>query len=359
MTYARIKTIDLPGRTLLKFDISWVDAGNRRYYFADRSNSRIVVIDSERGEYLGSIGEGDFTGATPNGKVAGPNGVMLIAGLGELWSGDGDSTTKVHDAGSGKLLQSISTGGRQRCDELAYDEVNRLVLVANDAEPVPFVSLIAVDGEREVRGRVDFPRATNGLHQPVWDAVSGLFYISVSELDGDPSAGEVAGIDGLRMEVVERLPVERCQPAGMVLGPGRQLCVACGKDAVEKGFAPATVIIDLATRQATRFEEVGGTDQVWYNPGDSRYYLAARGMTGGAVLGVIDAGSLRWVENVPTSPDSHSVAADAVSNHVFVPLSPTPERPRGGVAVFAETAEAGPAITDVPPRGAARAPKGG
>ncbi|GAC1653199.1 MAG: hypothetical protein NVS9B1_01970 [Candidatus Dormibacteraceae bacterium] len=337
MTYQRIKTIDLPGEPLLKFDISWVDAHHRRYYFADRSNSRIVVIDTDHDEYLTSIGADDFTGATANGKLAGPNGVMLIESRGELWSGDGDSTVKIHDAATGRLLHSVSTGGTRRCDELAHDEVNALVLVANDADPIPFISLISVDDDPRVVGRIEFPRATNGLHQPVWDPVSGLFYISVSELDGDPALGEVAAIDGVRSLVVDSYPVDRCQPAGMVLGPGRQLCVACGKDAVEKGFAPATLVIDLGTRETTRFEEVGGTDQVWYNPGDGRYYLAARGMTGGAVLGVIDAAGLRWLENVPTSPDSHSVAADPRRNHVYVPLSPTPDRPAGGVGVFAET----------------------
>jgi len=86
-------------------------------------NARIVVIDSEKGDFLHAIGEGDFTGATPNSKVAGPNGVLLIESRGELWSGDGDSTTKVHDAESGRLLQSISTHGTQRCDELATDGV--------------------------------------------------------------------------------------------------------------------------------------------------------------------------------------------------------------------------------------------
>ena len=327
-----LTVIDLPGNPLVKFDISWVDAEARRYYFADRSNARVAVIDCDRLEYAGAVGEGDFTGATANPRQAGPNGILVIPSRHELWSGDGDSTTKAHDLASGKLKYSISTGGQLRCDELAYDEESSLILVANDAEPVPFVTVIDLDGR--VTGRLEFPRATNGLHQPVWDPVSKLFLISVSEVDGDPALGEVAVIDGKACRLVESIPVVECQPAGMVMGPGRQLCVACGKDAVEKGFLPATVVVDLETRSQRRFEEVGGTDQVWYNPADDRYYLAARGMTGGAVLGVIEATSLSWVANLPTSPDSHSVAADPVSNRVFVPLSPTPERPRGGVAVF-------------------------
>ena len=330
--YALIKVIDLPDRPLVKFDISWVDSASRRLYFADRSNARVVVVDCDNLEYLKAIGEGDFTGATANSKLAGPNGVMVIASRAELWVGDGDSTTKVYDTASGALRRSISTGGNLRCDELAFDEVNQVVLVANDAEPVPFVTLISSDGSP--LARIDFPRATNGLHQPVWDPLSGLFYISVSEVDGDPARGEVAIIDAASRAVVDSIEIDRCQPAGMVMGPGHQLCVACGKDAVDKGFPPSTIVVDLESRLQHRFEEVGGSDQVWYNPGDGRYFLAARGMTGGAVLGVIDAASLSWVANLPTSPDSHSVAADEVRNLIFVPLSPTADRPQGGLAVF-------------------------
>jgi hypothetical protein len=81
--------------------------------------------------------------------------------------------------------------------------------------------------------------------------------------------------------------------------------------------------------------QVGGSDQVWYNPKDSRYYLAACGMPGGAVLGVIDAKTNAWVANVPTAKNAHSVAANPGNNHIFVPLTPNPECPQGCIAVYA------------------------
>jgi len=82
--------------------------------------------------------------------------------------------------------------------------------------------------------------------------------------------------------------------------------------------------------------QVGGSDQVLYNPGDNRYYLASRSMTStgmkGAtatpVLGVIDAATNQWIANIPTGPNAHSVAADSGNNRVFVPV---PQ----GIAVFA------------------------
>lgn len=329
---ALLKVVELPGQPLVKFDISWVDPETRRYYFADRSNARIAVLDCDSLEYKGAIGEGDFTGVTPNSKNAGPNGVLVTRGSKQVWVGDGDSSTKVYDAASGELRHKIATGGDNRCDELAHDERDDLVLVANDAEPVPFASIIGADGS--IVARIEFPRASNGLHQPAWDAETGYFYLSVSELDGDPARGEVAIIDALAGKVVGSIPIAECQPAGLVMGPGRQLCVACGKDAVEKGFAPATVVVDLLSNEQRRFTDAGGSDQVWYNPGDDRYYLAARAMAGGAVLGVIEAGGASWVTNLPTSPDAHSVAADVRTNRVFVPFNATLQHPRGGVAVF-------------------------
>src|SRR5215472_18697084 len=72
--------------------------------------------------------------------------------------------------------------------------------------------------------------------------------------------------------------------------------------------------------------QVGGADEVWFNEGDRRFYVAARDNPGGPVLGVIDAVTNSWIENVSTAFNAHSVAADRVNNHIFVPLRP----PRAG-----------------------------
>jgi hypothetical protein len=64
---------------------------------------------------------------------------------------------------------------------------------------------------------------------------------------------------------------------------------------------------------------VGGVDEVWYNPGDNRYYVAARDMPNGPVVGVIDAAGRQWLQNVPSNTNSHSIAVDSSNNRVFVP----------------------------------------
>jgi len=66
--------------------------------------------------------------------------------------------------------------------------------------------------------------------------------------------------------------------------------------------------------------QVGGVDEIWYNPGDNKYYTASRDMPNGPVMGVIDAGTNTWLVNVPTNTNSHSIAVDPGNNHAFVPM---------------------------------------
>jgi hypothetical protein len=85
---------------------------------------------------------------------------------------------------------------------------------------------------------------------------------------------------------------------------------------------------------------VGGVDQVWFNSGDSHYYVAASDMDGGPVLGIIDAAANAFVKNLATNTNSHSVAVDSSNNHIFVPMEAGPlcaaEPTFGCIAVIAK-----------------------
>jgi hypothetical protein len=119
--------------------------------------------------------------------------------------------------------------------------------------------------------------------------------------------------------VINVIPVLNCMPAGIVQGPGHDFLVGCGgHDGVQ--FPPLMIIFDGMTSQIlATIDKTGGTDEVWFNPGDNRYYTAGRDMPNGPVMGVIDAGTRTWLVNVPTNSNSHSIAADQFNNHVFVP----------------------------------------
>jgi hypothetical protein len=136
----------------------------------------------------------------------------------------------------------------------------------------------------------------------------------------DPRIGNPAG-----PVVVNVVPTLNCMPAGIVQGPGHDFFIGCGgHDGVQ--FPPLLIIFDgtCKTSAACVASEVqitqsGGTDEVWYNPGDNRYYTAGRDMPSGPVLGVVDAGTRQWLVNVTTGSNSHSVTVNQFTNQIFVP----------------------------------------
>jgi DNA-binding beta-propeller fold protein YncE len=321
-TTVRIAKITVPGKPLKAFDISWVDSANGHYYLADRSNGAIDVVDGLTNTLIGQIG--GFVGATGKNDTSGPDGVVTTFSNRELWAGDGDSTVKVVDLTKGTIVATISTGGKFRADEMAYDPKDNIILVANNADDPPFGTLISV-GTRTVLKKLPFPNATNGAEQPQYDAATGLFYMSVPATVANPG-GEIVVIDPVGLSVTASYGLKDCGPNGLALGPGNQLLAGCGNP-------HRSVIIDKTNGAVLAdFSNVGGSDEVWFNKGDNRYYLAETSFQN---LGIIDALSLSFVGEVQSGLGAHSVAADLASNHIFVPISgPDPACPNGCIAVY-------------------------
>jgi DNA-binding beta-propeller fold protein YncE len=319
----RLAKIAIPGKALRSFDIGWVDPASAHYYLADRSNAAVDVIDTTENSVVTQIG--GFKGFTGNNDTSGPNGVVVTVSRKEMWVGDGDSTVKVIDLATGSIAASISTGGKNRADELAYDPQHGVIVIANDADDPPFLSFISV-GSRSVMKKLDFPDATDGLEQPIFDPSTGMMYQAVPATK-DQEGGQVAVLDDSKMAVVATYPLNNCQPHGLAVGLNHQLLVGCS---VEKH----TLLLDDTTGKVLAdFNQTGGSDEVWFNPGENRYYLAERGAQD---LGIIDALTMNFVENVETGVGAHSVAADDANNHIFVPISaPDPACPNGCIGVFA------------------------
>ncbi|MGB7602879.1 MAG: hypothetical protein WBM24_21435, partial [Candidatus Sulfotelmatobacter sp.] len=187
--------------------------------------------------------------------------------------------------------------------------------------------------------------APGGLGANTWNPNTG--FLLQANLNSIPTTniGSIDVIDpGLGTThgpvVVNSFVVPNCMPASIVQGPGNNFLVGCG-DHDGEAFPPNEYIIDgtsgaiLAT-----VTQVGGVDEVWYNPGDNKYYLAARDMPNGPVMGVIDAKTNQWLANVTTNSNSHSIAVDPNTNHAFVPLQTggicTTQSSNGCVGVYGE-----------------------
>ena len=173
--------------------------------------------------------------------------------------------------------------------------------------------------------------ALAGLGGMVYNPNTGHFLLTNGNASNDITLGTVDEIDPFHTfaggpplgvpAVINSFPMPSCMPSGIAMGPGTDALVTCaGHDG--RQFAPTTYIINGTTGAIlATINNVGGVDQGWFNPGDNRYYLAARDLPTGPVLGVIDAKGRQWLQNVPTNGNAHSVAADPKFNKIYVPLA--------------------------------------
>jgi hypothetical protein len=183
-----------------------------------------------------------------------------------------------------------------------------------------------------------------GIGGSAFNPNTGHFLVTNANATGDLTTGTVDEIDPRIGNpngpiVVNTFPVKNCMPGGVTQGPGNNFLVGCA-DHDGVAFPPNEYVIDgtSGTILAT-ITTVGGVDETWFNPGDQRWYLAARDMPGGPVLGVIDSKTNTWLQNVTTNSNSHSIAVDPSNNHVFVPMQAgticTTQSANGCIAVFA------------------------
>ena len=142
------------------------------------------------------------------------------------------------------------------------------------------------------------------MEQPVWDEQLHRFFINVPTARG----AELAAVDPKTMAVTATYPVgSNCGGTGLAQGPFQRLLVACSSPFIVNAINGN--IINTVT-------DVGSGDEVWYNAGDAQFYVTSTDRTGATVLGVIDAQTGSWRQNV-AAPGARNVAALASNNHIF------------------------------------------
>jgi len=333
--YQLLSTISIPGNLAGGFDISWADSEAGRYYLADRGTASIDVIDTENNKFLSAIplqaaGNGVVAIRRSNEDEDGEDARRS----GQLWVGDAQSFVEVIDLETKAVsLPKISTNGNGRADELAYDPHDHILVVANDRDtPTPFVTFIDTRTRTNL-GRLLYPQVVffdstppagvkgHGIEQPVWNAKTRRFYISIPATSAHMT-GEVDELDPVKTptgfgKVTHVFPTT-CSPAGLALVPGQRLVTSCGD------------IIKIASGAVTHVAGLGG-DEIWFNPGDERVYFG--GGLDRISVPVLDTDTNALVTTLtvghifplppppqPPSQTTHSVAADAERNRIFVPV---------------------------------------
>jgi hypothetical protein len=361
-----LTAVQIPGNPIRSYDISWVNPHRAEYYLADRSNSGIDIIDTHHLTFKRTLGKGLFVGVKLNGAgtavnndISGPDGVVTHGRW--LYAGDGDSTLKVFDLDApdaSALKATLSTGGGTRVDEMALTTDGELLLTVNNAEDPPYANLFAANGDRNhssvlmlskiTINATIFP-GTPAIEQPTWDPTTKRFYVSVPIL-GKPGGCGTATCDGGLMVIDPTtvtsgtmvlgafnpatntgvLQLSDCGPNGATVGPHDNLLLGC--TSANNPANTSTLVINATTKHFSHVNGIVGSDEVWFNKGDGRYYTGSNrnckvagaacpaAANQAAVLGVIDGTSV-LIETVPQSSGSHSVAADSKRNLIFVPQS--------------------------------------
>lgn len=333
-------------------DISWVDSTLHGYYLADRTNGGVDMVNTKTDTFGGVLGGFALAGTQTAAQktacgsaILGPNGVtsVTIKGVTQVWAGDGVTATNpvssakvflMSSATSGTFGASIPTGdpafgttGTCRADELSGDPVDGMVLVANNADAPPYVSLItanAVPSQDAVVAQIKFPTAT-GIEQSLYDAQLKKFFVNVDNVG-------LVEISPKTKTIVHTYAQPDCpSPTGLVLDPTTQeLYVPCGLN------PHGSILMNARNgKVVTHFPEISGTDEAWYDPGTNMYYspsgkMTSNGAAGGGIntpeIGMISGGGTasdpvaHWVGSVPMNPtvNVRAMAVDAGNHQMFM-----------------------------------------
>jgi hypothetical protein len=287
----------------------------------DRTGNAVEVIDTNSYTFVRAAGQGNFAGrlATADG---GPNGVAQVSPV-EAVGADGNSSLKLVNMFSGDV-QSISTGGTHRADELAYDPSTDTVMVANDREDEGknFVTLIKIH-PLQILGKIDYSNAPGGLEQPVV-APGGRFYFAVPATTENPG-GEIDVINQASRSIERRIPVGDCRPTGLVQGIDGRVVTASG------------CVVDIQSGNVVARIAGAGGDEAGSVPtiGVYAWIVPDPDSEGSFRLNLGDANTNQVYQSLPAF-GAHNLAGNWVTGEIF-----TPDLVNKRILVFAPTVPVG------------------
>jgi WD40 repeat protein len=326
-----------PNGAFSSFDISFADPVTGNIFIADRSNASVDIFSGSSLTFLGRAT--GFTGQQATTSLSGADGVLTVTtgGITTLYAGDGNSTLKVFDAtnpAAPVLIQSISTGGAFRVDEMAYSPVTHQVLAANNADAPAYATIFSTTGGHPPvavsLGPITVPItqggiAAGGMEQPAWNPNTGTFFVSIPELAGSNNPGGVAEISttGTVLRTIDfaTLGISSCSPAGLAVGGGGNLMVGCGN------VGAAAILLNPAGSGSIvkTVAGLGGTDELWYDPSTKKFYVTGNnGSNTTRFFDVLDEnGNILQTVNLPDTTSAHSITVDPLTGDVFVALAGT------------------------------------
>lgn len=288
--YRVLRDVRLPGDTS-RWDYQVYDPASRRLYIAHLGTSQIVVFDTARQKVVGTIG-----------GIAGVHGLALAPDLGRLFASATNQNRLVAiDLSSLRVVGKAPTGNYP--DGVAYAPNAHAVFVSNEQGSGDTV----VDAR--TNQRLGDIQLGSDIGNSQYDLATGLVYVAVG------GSNELAAVDPTRRVVVGRYPLDGCGGAHgvQVDSADHRIFVACEYNA-------ALVVLDLLTKSVTQTFQVGeGPDVLAEDSANHRLYVASES----GQLSVFDVAgnSVNRLSQGNAGPDAHSVAVDAATHIVYLPLT--------------------------------------
>jgi DNA-binding beta-propeller fold protein YncE len=358
--------------TNFSFDIGAVDPVMGRYYFTDRNNKAVDVIDIKTNKFIKQI-TGGFAGcnagaappgvpvpscAGANNDLSGPDGLNIIQGPTFIYVGDTNSV-KIIDTKTDTVVNTVPVGTGFRADEGCYDPDHQLFMINSPGESPPISTFININTQKTVATLV-YPDSV-GLEACVYDHATQTFLNNNDGSTPNPH-GEVDVIPASFITAVGNpvvpailtlpaptpangfkvFPLGNCDPTGLDLGPGTDMGVMCRQGTT--GALLTFQILNRVTGAVLAVLNAGGGDEIAYDVATNRYYLSSSRYTASGLaatdgtcsaaspclpyLIVVDAATRQIVANVQTGNNAHSVAVDPVTHQAYMPFS-SPGAPAG------------------------------
>ena len=381
-----INVLPVPGidsTVVYSFDLGAVDPATGRYYVTDRTNKSIDVVDVNNLQFVGQFkpgfagcNTGSHTAPTPlptcagaNNDMSGPDGLDVVGP--NLYVGDVNALW-ILDKATGAVVKKITIPSSPtflRADEGCFDADDNLYAIATPGADNPFMTFVDTVTQKIVATVVmddSSGAASGGLEACTYDHATGKFFINNDgstanargEIDGIPASAIVAAKPGpvtlqfASIAATSVYPLGNCDPTGIALGPGNDIGAMCRQGGI--GERLTFQILDKRNGSVLANLNIGGGDQITYDPTSNRWYLADSRWTkagtscgGGSAtcplspsVGIVDAATRTIVGTMDNGNNSHSIAVSSANHLVITPFTtPTAtgggaDFPNGGISMF-------------------------
>ncbi len=286
--YHVIKTIPVGGEG--GWDYVTVDSDARRVYVSHATH--VVVLDADSGAKVGDIPD-----------TQGVHGVALAPDLGRGFVSNGRANTvTIFDLKTLATIGTVDVKG-QNPDAIYYDAATKRVFAFNGRSS----NATAING---VDGKVVGMIPVGGKPEFAVGEGKGRVFVNIED------KSELLEIDADKLAVLHRWPLAPCvEPSGLAMDAAhRRLFAVCDNKMM--------VIVNADTGKIVATPAIGdGPDAAGFDPA-TQFAFSSNG--GSGTLTVIHEDSpdkYTVVEDVPTKKYARTMALDAKTHNIFLPVA--------------------------------------